>query len=145
MGSVCDRWTELLQVIACMRLALVNFVLDRRFFVENRAQPLAVEPHTESVFLREPRNLSLSIFVAWRPEPCQLILVNSAVLPFVTFQFAVEQVRKRTFIHADSHTAFKRKCFAYLGFYLAKIGNSLPGEISRECDLHIAPAKPFNE
>jgi hypothetical protein len=78
----------------------MNFMSDRRFFIENHAQPLAVEPHTESVVLRELRNLSLSIFLAWRPEPFQLILINSAVLPFATLQFAVEEVRKRAFSHA---------------------------------------------
>jgi hypothetical protein len=68
----------------------VNLISARPFFIENRAQPFPVEPQSESVFLRELRNPSLSIFVGWRPQPFQLIFVNSAMLPFATLQFAVE-------------------------------------------------------
>ena len=60
--SVSHRRTGGLEVIVFMRLAVVNFMSDRRFFVENRTHPLAVEPQTESVFLREVRKLWRSIF-----------------------------------------------------------------------------------
>lgn len=86
--SRCDRSTELSEVIASMTLALVNFVSDRRFFVENHAQPVAVESQTESVFLRELRDFCLAILLIWRPEAFQLLLVNRAVLPLATLQFA---------------------------------------------------------
>ena len=71
-----------------MTLALVNFMSDRRFFVENHAQPVAVESQTESVFLRELRDFCLAILLIWRPEAFQLLLVNRAVLPLATLQFA---------------------------------------------------------
>ena len=69
-------------------LALVNFMSEGGFFVENHAQPLAVEPQTESVFLCELRDFHLAILLSWRPEAFQLLLVNRAVLPLATLQFA---------------------------------------------------------
>lgn len=119
--SLCDRPAELSDVIASMTLALVNFMSDRRFFVENHAQPVAVESQTESVFLRELRDFCLSIFLVWRPEPFQLILVNSAVLPFATLQFAGDQVRKHAFIHAIITRLSNTNALHVLAFTLQKL------------------------
>src|SRR5260370_33255353 len=55
--------------------------LSPRPLVEDGAQSLAIEPQTESVFRRKLRDLCLSIFLVWRPETFQFVLVNSAVLP----------------------------------------------------------------
>ncbi len=66
-----------------------------RPFVEDGAQSLAIEPQTESVFLRKLRDLCLSIFFVWRPETFQFVLVNGAVLPFANLQFVLDSARKR--------------------------------------------------
>ena len=64
-------------------------------FVEDGAQSLAIEPQTESVFLRKLGHLCLSIFVVWRPETLQFVLVNSAMLPLANLQFVLDSARKR--------------------------------------------------
>ena len=46
------------------------------------------------MFLRKLRYLRLSIFLIYRPEPDQFILVNSAVRPFAKLQFALDFARK---------------------------------------------------
>src|SRR6266487_634916 len=64
-------------------------------FVEDGAQSLAIEPQTESVFLRKLGVLCLAIFVVNRPEAFQFVLVNSAVsqLANLAFQFAFRLIR----------------------------------------------------
>jgi hypothetical protein len=46
------------------------------------------------MLLRKLRYLRLSIFLIYRPEPDQFILVNSAVRPFAKLQFALDFARK---------------------------------------------------
>jgi len=64
-----------------------------RPFVEDCAQSLFIEPQTEAVFIRELRNLCLSIFLAWRPKALQFILVNNALHPFASSQLAFDSAR----------------------------------------------------
>ena len=63
-------------------------------FIEDGAQSLAIEPETESVFLGKLRDLCLSIFLVWRPETLQFVLVNSAMLPLANLQFVLDSARK---------------------------------------------------
>jgi hypothetical protein len=64
-----------------------------RPFVEDCAQSLFIEPQTEAVFIRELRDLCLSIFLAWRPKALQFVLVDSAVHPFASLQLAFDAAR----------------------------------------------------
>jgi hypothetical protein len=67
-------------------------------FIEDGAQSLVIEPQTESVFLRKLGDLCLSIFLVWRPETLQFVLVNSAMLPSANLQFVLDSARKRLHI-----------------------------------------------
>src|SRR5262249_8451602 len=55
--------------------------LLRRPFVEYGAHSLAIEPETESVFLRKFRDLFFPIFLVYRPDAFQVLFVNHAVPP----------------------------------------------------------------
>ena len=67
-------------------------------FAKDGAQSLAIKLETESIFHRKLRDLCLSIFLVWRPEAFQFVLVNSAVLPFANLQFVLDSARKRLHI-----------------------------------------------
>ena len=79
---------------ALIWLVRITTSLWSRPFVEDCAHSLAIEPQPEAVFLRELRDLCLSIFLVRWPEASQFTLVNNAMLPFANLQFAVDLARK---------------------------------------------------
>jgi len=58
-----------------------------RNLVEYGAHSLSIEPQVESVFRRKLDDLFFSIFLVYRPNAFQVLLVNQAVLPYAMHPF----------------------------------------------------------
>ena len=56
-------------------------------FLEYGAHSLAIEPQMEPVILRKLDDLFFSIFLVYRPNAFQVLLVNQAVLPYAMHSF----------------------------------------------------------
>ena len=61
--------------------AALDASLLLRPFIEDGAHSLAIEPQMKPVFRRKLGDLFLSIFLVYRPNASQVLLVNQAVLP----------------------------------------------------------------
>ncbi len=70
-----------------------------RPLVKDSAQSLAVKTKTKSVFLCKKAHLCFSVFLVYRAEAFQLILVNSTVSRFAKAQFALDSTREH--FHID--------------------------------------------
>ena len=58
-----------------------------RPFLEYGTHSLAIEPQTEPVFRSKLGDLFFSIFLVYRPNAFQVLLVNQAVLPYAMHPF----------------------------------------------------------
>ena len=67
--------------------AALDASLLLRPFVEYGVHSLAIEPQTEPVFPRKLGDLFFSIFLVYRPNAFQVLLVNQAVLPYAMHPF----------------------------------------------------------
>ena len=83
--------------------------MARRPFVEDGAHSLPVEPETESIFFRKLSDLCFALRLVLRPEAFQLMLVNSAVLPFANLQLAFDLTRE--LLHVPAPQLFRMNDF----------------------------------
>ena len=58
--------------------------------MEDRAKARFIESQAESVFPRKLRYLCLSIFLGWRPDALQLILISRVMADSANFQLALD-------------------------------------------------------
>jgi len=72
-----------------------SFAIWPRPFVEDGAHSLAVEPQTESIFLRKLGDFCLSVFLVQWPDAFQVSLVNSAMRPRFAMHLAFDLFRER--------------------------------------------------
>jgi hypothetical protein len=76
--------------------------IARRFFLKYRAKPLLIEAQLKSVLIREMRDLPLSIFLVYWPQPLQFVLVNDAVPSLGSFSFQLAPNSFRESLHVSA-------------------------------------------